>query len=545
LALKLAATNKVGNGTMGRTTRAGGASRRELVGAAAAAAGLSALPAWARAAAGARQVAGFDPSLVPSPEKLAGWLRQLHGFGPIRATGTPQARAFEEVLATQFAALGFHVQRDHYRLMSWECDIVRDCAITVTEDGKAPKALEVVAYYPFAASTRGKGPVTGRVLYAGVGDAAVKALVARTSPAELAKSIVVVDMPLAGGGARGFPKLFPGTFPDPLPAAYDGPNPASQGGRPSMEAVEDKCQALVLCYTDVSNEAARYNWLPFSDQHRRTPALWIGAEDAKYLAGVSGKASLTLRVDAKTTPDARADTILATLPGPSDEVVFLTTQTDGPNECNENGGLGVLALATYAAKLPPGKRKRTLVCSLPTGHYAFGAVADKVTGSGKPAGTRGVMAEHPEMVKKIVGHMSLEQMAAMEWSAGGMGWAPTGLPAPEMWLPTATDAPAVNRIFHAATAGEDPKYSRSALVESGFAPGEGGAPRAAGLPGIGLMGAPQYFFRADPKGVIDKLNPRVMKNQIDIATKMMVLMDRLSVDQLYGRAPISEADLFG
>jgi hypothetical protein len=492
-------------------------------------------------------VAGFDPVKLPGPEALGRWLQLLHDFGPVRFTGTPQARRFENFLARQFTALQFQVQIDSYRLMAWECHLDRDCALTVTEDGKAspPKPLDVVSYYPFAASTRDNGPVTGRVLYAGVGDASVKALVARTPPEELARSIVVVDMPLAGGGARGTPKLFPKTFPDPLPPAYDGPNPASQGGRPSMEAVEGKCQGLVLCYTDVSNEAARYNWLPFSDKHRRTPALWVGAQDSRYLASLSGKASLTLRCDARLTPDARADTVVATLPGQSDEVVFLTTQTDGPNECNENGGLGVLALATYAARIPPSQRRRTLVCSLPTGHYAAGAVADKVTGSGKPAGTRGVMNQHPEMVKKIVGHLSLEQMAAMEWSAANMQWKPTGLPAPEMWLPTATDAPAMQRIFHAATVGENPKFSRSAIVESGFAPGEGGAPRAAGLPGFGLMGAPQYFFRADPMGVIHKLDPRVMYNQVRIATKMMVLMDRLSVDQLYGRAPITDADLFG
>lgn len=519
--------------------------RRELIAGAAALGATAAMPALARAAASGRQIKGFDPTLVPQPEVLGRWLQQLHDFGPIRFTGTPQARRFEEFLAKSFADLQFQVHIDTYRLMAWECDLARDCAISVTEDGKAAKPMTVVAYYPFAATTRGKGPVTGRVLYAGVGDEAVKALVAKTPPDELARSVVVVDMPLAGGGARGFPTLFPGTFPDPLPPAYNGPNPASQGGRPSMEAVEGKCQALVLCYTDVSDEAARYNWLPFSDKHRRTPALWVGAEGSRRLREVSGKASLTLRCDATLTPNARADTVVATLPGPSDEVVFLTTQTDGPNECNENGGLGVLALATYAARLPPGRRKRTLVCSLPTGHYAAGAVADKETGSGKPAGTRGVMNAHPEMVKKIVGHLSLEQMAAMEWSAADMKWAPTGLPAPEMWLPTATDAPAMNHIFHAATSGEDPKWSRSALVESGFAPGEGGAPRAAGLPGLGLMGAPQYFFRADPLGVIRKLNTRVMANQVAIATKMMVLMDRLSVDQLYGRAPISEADLFG
>ena len=530
---------------MGRSGQDGGASRRELMGVAAAAVGMGALPVLARAAASGRQVAGFEPALVPLPETLGHWLRMLHGFGPIRFTGTPQARRFEEFLARSFRGLDFEVQIDSYKLMAWECDLARDCAISVTEDGKTPKALDVVAYYPFAATTRGKGPVTGQVLYAGVGDDAVKALVARTPPAELAKSIVVVDMPLANGGARGTPKLFPGTFPDPMPANYTGPNPASQGGRPSMEAVEDKCQALVLCYTDVSNEAARYNWLPFSDKHRRTPALWVGAEDSRYLAGVSGKATMTLRCDAKLTPDARADTIVATLPGPSDEVVFLTTQTDGPNECNENGGLGVLALATYAARRPRALRKRTLVCCLPTGHYAAGAVADKETGSGRPAGTRGFMNQHPDIVKKIVGHLSLEQMAAMEWSAADMKWGPTGLPAPEMWLPTATDVVAMQRIFHAATVGENPKYSRSAIVESGFAPGEGGAPRAAGLPGFGLMGAPQYFFRADPMGVIHKLSPRVMANQVDIAAKMMVLMDRLSVDQLYGRAPITDADLFG
>ena len=101
---------------MGRNATTAGASRREMPGAAAAAAGLSALPAWALAAASGRQVAGFEPALVPSVETLGGWLKHLHAFGPIRATGTPQARVFEEFLATQFGALGFTIQRDHLRL---------------------------------------------------------------------------------------------------------------------------------------------------------------------------------------------------------------------------------------------------------------------------------------------------------------------------------------------------------------------------------------------------------------------------------------------
>ncbi len=53
------------------------------------------------------------------------------------------------------------------------------------------------------------------------------------------------------------------------------------------------------------------------------------------------------------------------------------------------------------------------------------------------------------------------------------------------------------------------------------------------------------FSSAAPAGVIQKLSPRVMANQVAIATEMMVLMDRLSVNQLNGRALITDADLFG
>ena len=64
-----------------------------------------------------------------------------------------------------------------------------------------------------------------------------------------------------------------------------------------------------------------------------------------------------------------------------------------------------------------------------------------------------------------------------------------------------------------------------------------------GVPGIGLMGSPHYFFRADPKGVIDKLSPQVMHNQVEIATRLLAMMDRLTPDQMKGLSPISAAEL--
>ena len=138
--------------------------------------------------------------------------------------------------------------------------------------------LDVVAYYPFAASTKGKGEVSGRVLFGGTGDQSGEEILKKFTAEQLAESIVVIDMPLAGGGVRGTVKYYPGSFPDPLPEPVKAPRVASQGGRGPMAALEGKCKGIIFCYTDVSDEAARHNYLPFSDQHRKIPALWVGRQ---------------------------------------------------------------------------------------------------------------------------------------------------------------------------------------------------------------------------------------------------------------------------
>jgi hypothetical protein len=495
-------------------------------------------------------IPGHVASAVPSRAQLARWLQQLHDFGPIRATGTPQCRAFEEFLATEFAKLGCSVERDQFRLTSWECDL-SDCSIRVLEDGMASSAavaaaprargLNVIAYYPFAASTHGKEAVTGRVLFGGTGDQSGEEILRTYTPEQLAEAIVVVDMPLAGGGVRGTVKYYPGSFPDPLPTPVTAPRVASQGGRGPMAALEGKCKGIIFCYTDVSDEAARYNYLPFSDQHRKIPALWIGKTGSDYLKSVSGKATATMRCDAKLTPDARTDSLLAVLKGVTDEVIYMTTHTDGPNEVNDNGALGLLAAATYLSKVP--NRKRTVVFSLPTGHYAGGAIRDAVTGSGRSAGTSGNFAKWPQYLESAVAQIALEQMGAMEWADVDGKWQPTGRPAPENWVPTAATQEASRKMVLAATQGLDVKHSRVGLVESGQAPGEGGGLRSRGIPGVGLMGSPHYFFRADPKGVLDKLSADVMHNQVEITTRLLAMMDRLTPAQMKGEAPISDAEL--
>ncbi|HEX5007621.1 MAG TPA: hypothetical protein VFV70_10940, partial [Hyphomonadaceae bacterium] len=93
-------------------------SRREMLKLSAAVTGVGALgglSACVTAAGETRSlVPGHMASAVPSRAQLARWLQQLHDFGPIRATGTPQCRAFEEFLAAEFAKLGCTVERDQF-----------------------------------------------------------------------------------------------------------------------------------------------------------------------------------------------------------------------------------------------------------------------------------------------------------------------------------------------------------------------------------------------------------------------------------------------
>ena len=499
-------------------------------------------------AAAGRAIKDYNPAWLPDASELGRWLKQLHDFGPIRATGTKQARAFEEWLAERVTALGFTLERDQYRLTSWECDVERDCSIAVAEAGGAKRNVEVVAYYPFCGSTRGKAPVTGRVLYIPNGNQidVARAFVEKTDPAVLAASIVVIDMPLSTPAGSDYSRIrwYEETFPATIPEDPRKPNPANQGGRAQMELFETRARALVLCTNDVSNDTARYSYLPFGDQHRNIPCLFVGGDGSRYLQSVSGTGTMTLRCDATLTPNARADSLAGTMRGRTDEVIFLTTHTDGPNEVNDNGALGVLALATYWSRMPSASRQRTLFLSLPTGHYAGGAIADKVTGSGQRAGTGGIMGKRPDVVSRTVANIQLEQMGSMEWIDQNGTYAPTGNVARQRWIPTPSSAAVWRRLFMAATETEDPRYAHSRLVESGSAPGEGGGLRSRNIPGIGLMGSPSFFFRVDPKGVLDKLNPNVMYFEASVSAKLMVLMNRLTVDQMNGRAPIADAEIF-
>src|SRR5262245_2221227 len=102
------------------------------------------------------------------------------------------------------------------------------------------------------------------------------------------------------------------------------------------------------------------------------PALWVGRDSGARLRQWTGtRARATLTLEAALVPDTHSDALIATLPGSSPrEILIIHWHTDGPNAVEENGGLGILALAKYFARLPVSARTRTLVFVLVPGHFA-------------------------------------------------------------------------------------------------------------------------------------------------------------------------------
>ena len=154
------------------------------------------------------------------------------------------------------------------------------------------------------------------------------------------------------------------------------------------------------------------------------------------------------------------------------------------------------------------------------------------------------MAKSPDVVNRTVAQIQLEQMGVDGVDRSNGTYRPTGKVAKQRWIPTPSAAPMINRMFMAATETEDPRYRELRSRGERIGAGEGGGLRSRNIPGIGLMGSPSFFFRVDPKGVIDKLNPNVVHFEASVAAKLMVLFNQLTVDQMYGRTPIADSDIF-
>jgi len=208
------------------------------------------------------------------------------------------------------------------------------------------------------------------------------------------------------------------------------PSTYQAGPADILKRAEDHGAAAILS-TDL--RGGNYNTQSYR-AYTKVPTFNLGTKDGEALRdliGGSGVAAphIKVRVDAKWSPDQKSYLVWGTLPGTTDETVYIIAHRDGFFDASGDNASGVatmLGLAEYFAKIPKSQRRRTIVFLGTDGHHqikpgGFGRewlVANRDKFFSKTALM--INAEHPAEVMTHGGTAgSTTAGVPLEWYAGG------------------------------------------------------------------------------------------------------------------------------
>jgi hypothetical protein len=165
------------------------------------------------------------------------------------------------------------------------------------------------------------------------------------------------------------------------------------------------------------------------------PTFNLGTEDAVMMRDLIGKAAagspphVKVRLDAKWAADQKSFLVWGTLPGATDETIYVIAHRDGWFHAagdNASGVATLLGLAEYYARVPQSQRRRTMIFIGTDGHHA-----NNPSGYGREwlAANRErffsktalmINAEHPSQVLTRGGTAGwTESIIPLQWYAGG------------------------------------------------------------------------------------------------------------------------------
>jgi hypothetical protein len=201
----------------------------------------------------------------------------------------------------------------------------------------------------------------------------------------------------------------------------------------------DEKGASVVLAVDMLPGNMRFQEYPSST---RAPAFNVGSDDGFALrdmiaASPGQPVHVKASLDVDMTPNLKTSLVWGTLPGATDETIYVVAHRDGWFDASGDNGGGVAAmigLAEYFSKVPQAQRKRTLVFIGLDGHHNSGegsAVGGAWLREHKDelfAKTALIInCEHPSTVESYVrpryeegrGLVRANTVMAQQWYAGG------------------------------------------------------------------------------------------------------------------------------
>ncbi len=446
------------------------------------------------------------PGNLPNTNELWKWLEQLAEWCPAY-TGSPGHVKFINFLEQKLREAKLTPLRKTYTLPYWE---LKSYGLKLGNE-----KIHASSYRPYSGITPPAG-VTAPLYFAGTAP--------KLDYSGAAGKIVLIEMPPAPSMDGSLQGELIGSYPanEKVPFVRYGVIGIYRN-TPDLRPLEEaRAAGVIYIWNNVSDGNAEDQALPFSAPSSSVPALWVNATTGKRLKAAAGS-PMTLTLDAAIHPNTPTDNLWAILPGKTDETIIINTHTDGCNACEENGGLGVVALAKYFSKIPLAQRNRTLVFLMTTGHFAHGYVR----------AAQDWRATNPALMKKAVACVTIEHLAANEWvdnpaaneykPSGGYDWGVAYTPLrPE------------GEVFLNAVDSTEAKHTY-AFKPAGAYPGEGAGFWAAGIPALSYIPSPQYLFIAPAKGGgLEKLDKNRLHGEVTAFAKAVAALDKMTVAQIKG-----------
>ena len=492
--------------------------------------------ARARASAGPSLVGDIDPALLVSRHTLWEWENFMVDLGP-RFTGSPQHvryLAFLEEQCRRWGLTTFHDPTQYFP--RWDADYAA-CRLALLDTAGGARDLPVMSYFPGSGTTLSLpgGALVAPVVDAGMGLPQDFAAAIATGSFTGKIAFCTEDV-LPTTDVLGYPYYYnddPGLTMTPLtpfnkwslnilsPQSLVTPDLAQSAG----------CVGMIIALKATAT-CARGQYFPFGytvrgDQAHGAaglPTLYVDYETgerikARLVSGPAPEARMVL--PARVHPNTGTDEIVAFLPGangdPHDptrgENIILASHTDGTSASEENGPLGMLALANYFSRTPRSQRQRTLVLVFATGHF-----------TGYTKDTAWFTSHHPEILANTAASLTIEHLGQKSYTDDPVAntYAYDGFN--EVGISYVSQDPGIIGTVSANYMAED--LRRSPVVNGpGF--GVGTAFFESCVPAYAFITGPNTLYQMEPTTALQGTDPSRLAREVRTFARIVAAWDPL------------------
>src|SRR5579864_3595444 len=222
-------------------------------------------------------------------------------------------------------------------------------------------------------------------------------------------------------------------------------------GAPDENAVRraDAKGAAAILEVNMLPGNARYQAYPSGT---KAPAFTVGHDDGVAVRDIiaampAGQpARLKMKLDVRRVPNLKTAQIWGTLPGATDETIYIMAHRDGWFDASGDNGGGVasmLGLAEHYAKIPQAQRKRTMTFIALDGHHN--------SGEGSAVGNKWLADNRQKLFAKTALAINIEHPSTVQtqsrpryYNANEIVWGNTYMPL--QWYAGGTSRPELEKI---------------------------------------------------------------------------------------------------